>query len=145
MARISLDQHQAKNKAWVGKMPRTLQERMEKIARIMLAYAQKNHLHAAAPMPRGVTGGDDNSVLSMQSGNMIRSLAMKSAVQSKTEKGKVIVKLGTNLTNRGYSYPRAHEKGLGKMPKRPWLLPSIKAKQELLRTEIKQAVVQSYG
>ena len=145
MARINLEQHQAKNKAWIDNAPRTLQSRMEKVARIMLVTAQREHLHAAQPMPRGVTGGADNSVLSMQSGNMIRSLATKSAVQTKTEKTKVVVKLGTNLTNRGYSYPRAHEYGLGKMPERPWLRPSIKKNQELLRTEIKQGMVAAYG
>ena len=145
MARISLDQHQAKNKAWVKAMPGTLQFRMEKVARIMLTTAQREHLHAADPMPRGVTGGFEHSTLSQQSSDLIKHLALKSAVQSKKGKGKVTVKLGTNLTNRGYSYPRAHEYGLGKMPERPWLRPSIKKNKELLREEIKKGMVAAYG
>lgn len=140
MAKKTLEQHNQDVKRWGPRGMQMLQEAMEKVGAEVLAYARKKHLHGPK-MPRGVTGGFDGSTLGMVSRDLSKRLSTKTKVKG-TE---VITEVGTNLTNRGYSYPRAHELGLGKMPERPWLRPSVKAKQDKLRTDIKEAWVMSYG
>jgi len=133
MARQTLQQHQDKIKNWTPRGLAILEYRMEKVARIMLADAQRNKLRASP--------GFNPNILHEVSGNLIRSLTVKMT----TSKTSVTGQVGTNLTNRGYSYPRAHEYGLGKMPARSWLRPSIAGRQDMLRSEVKQAWTEAYG
>ena len=139
MAKLTLDQLKRKMERWGPKGKIAVQRAMEETAELVLAYARSKHLHGPR-MPRNVPGGSKGGTLLSKTG-MRHRLSKKSRVRGTS----VEVKVGTNLTNRGYSYPRAHEKGLGKMPKREWLRPSVKAKQPLLLRNVKKAYVESYG
>jgi hypothetical protein len=122
------------------KMPLLIKAAMEKAATAMKAEARYKHLRGPK-MPRGTTGGFDNSTLLSITGMKTR-LASAVEIKGTSVEGWV----GMNLTSRsGYPYPRAHEYGEGKMPERPWLRPSVYAKQELLAEEILQGVLNAYG
>ena len=138
MAKKTMEQHKRDVERWGPQGLRMVQFAMEKVGKEVLVYAQKNRLNAPAPR------GPHSRILGEVSGNLIRSLAEESAVQSSVKGSEVVIKVGTNLTNKGYSYPRKHEYGLG-VRERAWLRPSIKAKQSRLRTEIKKAWVMAYG
>ncbi len=139
MAKKTLEQHKEDIKRWGPRGVQMVQDAMEKVGQEVIAYARKTHLHGPR-MARNVTGGFSGSTLLSKAG-----LRQRLTVKSKVAGTKVVVAVGTNLKNRGYPYPRAHELGLGKMPERPWLRPSVKAKQDKLRTDIKEAWVMSYG
>ncbi len=142
MARKTIEQHQTDIKHWGPRGIRMLQSTMEKVGEEVLAYARREKLHGPA-MPRGVSGGLKGSTLATRSGGLRRSLTKKSSVRG-TE---VKVEVGTNLTNKGHPYPRYHEYSSpgGMIPERPWLRPSVMAKQERLREEIKKTWVAAYG
>lgn len=138
MATLTFEQFKKKMEAWGPRGQVVIRRSMEETAERVLAYAKSKHLHKK--MPRGVTGGFSGSTLGSKTG-MRQRLTKKTTVRG-TE---TTVKVGTNLTNRGYSYPRAHEYGLDKMPERPWLRPSVKKKQPLLLRNIKKAFVEAYN
>ncbi len=140
MAKKTLEQHKKDVEHWGPRGVQMVQDAMEKVGQEVIAYARKTHLHGPK-MPRGVSGGFEGSTLGVVSSDLRKRLTIKSSVKAAA----VTVAVGTNLKNRGYPYPRAHELGLGKMPERPWLRPSVKAKQDKLRTDIKEAWVMSYG
>jgi hypothetical protein len=73
---------------------------MEETAERVLAYAKSKHLHKK--MPRGVTGGFSGSTLGSKTG-MRQRLTKKSEIRVHVGQ-ETTVKVGTNLTNRGYSY-----------------------------------------
>ena len=133
MAKQTLEEHHKKLLGWNVRGLNILEYRMERVARTMLIDAQRYKLHAAP--------GFNRTALHMVSGNLIRSLTVK----MKRSKTSVTGQVGTNLTNKGYSYPRAHEYGTGGMPKRPWLKQSVAGRQDLLRAEVKAAWVEAYG
>ncbi|KKL20301.1 hypothetical protein LCGC14_2456810 [marine sediment metagenome] len=139
MAKKTLEQHNQDVKRWGPRGMQMLQEAMEKVGAEVLGYARKKHLHRR--MPRNVTGGPDGSSLGVVSSRLWDSLTTKTKVKG-TE---VITQVGTNVTHQGVSYPRLHEFGLGGMPERPWLRPSVRAKQDRLREEVKRAWVAAYG
>jgi hypothetical protein len=138
MAKLTFEQYKRKMERWGPKGIAAVERGMEETAERVLAYAKSKHLHKK--MPRGVTGGFSGSTLGSKTG-MRQRLTKKSEIRGTSVK----IKVGTNLTNRGYSYARAHEYGLGRMPERPWLRPSVKAKQSLLLRNIKKAWVEAYG
>ena len=140
MAQLTLEQLKAKVERWGGERGRLiLLDHMEKVAEEAIAYSRRKHLSGGTPMPRGVTGGFDNSTLASKTGLRHR-ITKRGTTSGKT----VTVKVGTDLNNKGVVYPRLHEYGIGKMPERPWLRPSIKAKQSRLLSEVKKAWVLAY-
>ena len=136
--RITLEELERRFKAWPKKGRANLRVALKKAAVIIEGEAVKKHLHEK--MEPGQTGGFENSTLLSQTG-MRHRLSHRLNVTST----RVTMAVGTNLTNRGYSYPRAHEYGLGRMPKRPWLRPSIKKKMPRTIELITEAWVKAYG
>ncbi len=136
MAKKTLEQHNQDVKRWGPRGMQMLQEAMEKVLREVIAYAQKNRLSASAPRGLG------SPILGVVSGDLRKRVASDSSVKIKGTE--VIGRFGTNLTNRGFSYPRKHEYGLG-VRERSWARTSVKEKQSRLREEVKRAWVAAYG
>ena len=140
MAKLTLEQLKRKIERWGGVKGRlALMRGMEMVGEEVIAYARRTHLHGPR-MPQGVSGGLYGSTLDSKTGMRHRI----------TKKSKIIgtditVSIGTNLTNAGVSYPRLHEYGIGKMPERPWLRPSVYKKRKRLMSEIKRQWVAAYG
>lgn len=120
-------------------MPEVVEKAMKRVAVIIIAESRRKHL-SGPKMPRGVSGGFDNSTLASKHG-----LIMRITKQIQRIADAVVGRIGTNLTNKGYPYPRAHEYGLGKMPERPWLRPAIATHQDELNQEILEEVMASFG
>lgn len=139
MAKLTLEQLQRKMARWGPKGIAMIQDGMEQVGTEVNAHAIRHHLHGPK-MPRGVTGGFSNSTLHSRVG-----MRQRLAVRAKKRGSRVTISVGTNLTNRGYSYPRAHEYGLGKMPERPWLRPSVKAKKKRLLAVIRKRYIEAYN
>jgi len=104
----------------------------------MVSTSRGKHL-SGPRMPRGVGGGFDGSTLASKTGMIMRVHYVISE-----SGGEIVGRVGTNLTNRGYAYPRAHEYGLDKMPERPWLRPAVAAHQQDLVDEIRNEVTALY-
>lgn len=147
MAKLTMDQFQAKVDSWPERGRSAVLEGMKKVGREVLSYAQQNKLNmdGGVGVPRAAGVNYVGQVLHMRSGNLARSLSLASAIKSDIKGNDVVVEVGTNLTNRGYPYPRAHEYGLGKMPERSWLRSSVKAKRQRLQDELRKRWVEAYG
>lgn len=137
MAKKTLEQHKQDVKRWGPEGLRMLQFAMEKVMGEIIGYARKTRL--SAPAPRG----PNSTVLGAVSGDLRKRIETDSTV--KTDGTTVVGRFGTSLTNRGYSYPRKHEYGLGGVRERSWARVSVTEKRERLRTEVKEAWVAAYG
>ena len=139
MATMTMPQLDAAIKGVGSRMPQLVAMGMEDAAIVMKRDIRSEHL-SGPKMPRGKTGGFDRSTLLSITG-------MKNRVASKVEvtNGEAQGWVGMNLTNNGYNYPRAHEYGLGKMPERPWLRPSVFGEQGYLLDRIVQRILDGYG
>jgi len=145
MARKTIEQHDRDIQRWGVKGLQMVRPAMEKVGQEVLAYARRSKLHmgSGSSAPGGVGVDYEGQVLHMRTGNLARSLTVRSKMRTKS----VEVEVGTNLTNGGAPYPRYHEYGSpgGMIPERPWLRPSVAKKQSRLRTEIRKAWVMAYG
>jgi hypothetical protein len=136
---MTLEEHAASVRTMQDKMPQSVERAMKRIAILMIADSRRKHL-SGPKMPRGMGGGFDNSTLASKHGLIMRITSLIERVA-----GGVTGRIGTNLTNKGYPYPRAHEYGLGKMPERPWLRPAIAGRQQELADEIVSEILKSLG
>ena len=134
-----MEQLEKRMKRWPKKGQKNLRFALRKAATEVNAYAIRNKLHGPK-MPRNVSGGFDGSTLHSKTG-----MRHRLAYRLHSAPSRVSVAVGTNLTNRGYSYPRAHEYGLGRMPERPWLRPSIIKKLPRTKELILDAWMDAYG
>ena len=137
MARKTIEQHQTDVKRWGPQGRRALKVTMERVLEEIIGYARKNKLNAAAPRGLGTP------ILGVVSGDLWKRIKQDSSV--KIDDLRVIGRFGTSLTNRGYSYPRRHEYGLGEARERSWARSSVEAKQTRLREEVRETWVNSYG
>ena len=141
MSRMSMAVWNRRIRRMATTMPDVVRNAYTRAAIIVIGHAQKHHL-SGPKMPRGVSGGFSGSTLAVQSTELRNRLAHKLGT---TTLGRVIIRVGTNVTSGGYSYPRAHEYGLGKMPERPFLRPSVDAKRNNTVKEIRNGVIQAYA
>ena len=139
MGPMTMKEHEADVRRVARRMPQIVAKAMNTVAPQMVATSRRKHL-SGPRMPRGRSGGFWRSTLASKTG-MVRRIHHKVKIKGKTVEGAV----GTNLTNQGYSYPRAHEYGLGRMPERPWLRPAVYAHQDDLQKEIVQGYLRAYG
>lgn len=140
MSRMTMAVWQRRIRRLSKRMPDVVEGAYIRAAAAVVGHAQKRHLRGPK-MPRGVSGGFSGSTLSAPTRRLRGSLSQKVKVTA----DRVVARVGTNVTNRGYSYPRAHEFGLGKMPERPFLRPSVEAKRENTAEEIRDAVMTAYA
>ncbi len=137
MAQKTIEQHQTDIKRWGPQGRRALKVTMKRVLEEIIGYARKNKLNAAAPR------GPGTPILGVVSSNLWDRIGEDSSVS--IDGLRVVGRFGTNLTNRGYSYPRRHEYGLGEARERSWARSSVKAKQTRLREEVRKTWVNSYG
>jgi len=136
---MTLEEHAASIRAMQDQMPDAVERAMRRVAILMISDSRRKHLRGPK-MPRGVSGGFDRSTLASKHGLIMRITARF----TRTAIG-VTGEIGTNLTNEGYSYPRAHEYGIGRMPERPWLRPAIAGRQDELNDEIIAETMKTLG
>ena len=121
MAKLTLEQLKVKMERWTREMPRALLKALKKGGSIVVADIQANRL-------RG-------QVLNVRTGTLIGSITSK---QSATPRG-AMLQVGTNVW-----YGRMWELGEG-VPERPFIRPSIKAKQPRVMQIILDEMMRSYG
>lgn len=90
--------------------------------------------HLSGPkMPKGI-GDPKNATLARQSGDLAGSIQTK----VKVDPDKVYGKVFTNM-----KYAGRHERGTDGMPKRPFLNPSLDAKEESARELVRKAILEA--
>lgn len=123
MAKLSLDQYEKKLKRWIALGGKDVANSLKKGAMVVVREAQEKHL-TGPRMPRGV-GSLTKGTLAVISETLRRSIAFRVTAKP----GEVRAEVGTNVR-----YGRAHELGLGRMPARPFLRPSVDTKKpEVMR------------
>jgi hypothetical protein len=141
VGRFTLEAYERRLRRLSKEMPEVVESAMIRAAMAVIAHSRKRHL-SGPRMPRGVGGGLGGSTLAVGSGSA--GLRSSLAYKVKVEPGRVEARVGTNKTNQGYSYPRAHEYGLGQMPERPFLRPSVQSKRQNTVDEISRAQMAAY-
>lgn len=155
MAKLTMEEIQAKITRWAIIMPEKLKQRLILACIEIVAEAQENHL-SGPKMPRGV-GSSTTGTLSVRSGRLRKSIHYRVTVSggiSNLRKSKIVAEVGTNV-----KYARIHEYGgaitnaFGRgqhrmvfMPERSFLRPSIyKMQPRVVELLMKGAVEDSYG
>ena len=132
--RLTMEQLQGKIQRWMRIAPEKLKKALLKGAKIATKEAQSKHL-SGPKMPRGI-GHPTRATLAVQTGRLRRSINERVTVS----KDRVTAQVGTNV-----KYGRAHEEGLGKMPERPFLRPSIEEKKPRVMELILDAMMGAYN
>lgn len=135
---MTIEKLESKLIRWAKNAPESLRKALLLAAEGVRREVQERHL-MGPKMPRGV-GHPTGATLDRKTHRLFKSIAIRAEVAREEVRATV----GTNVTNRGYSYPRAHEYGLGKMPERPFLRPSVhKRRPETLRI-VEKAFMEEY-
>ena len=132
--RMTMEQLQDKIQRWMRIAPQELKEALMKGVKLVTKEAQSAHL-SGPKMPRGL-GDPTRATLAVQTGRLRRSINERVTVS----KDRVIAQVGTNV-----KYGRAHEEGLGKMPERPFLRPSVEEKKPRVMELILDAMMEAYN
>jgi len=132
--RMTMEQLQEKIQRWMRIAPQELKEALLKGAKLVTKEAQSVHL-SGPKMPRGV-GDPIRATLAVRSGRLRRGIAERVTVT----KDRVTAQVGTNV-----KYGRVHEKGLGKMPERPFLRPSVEEKKPRVMELILEGFMGAYN
>lgn len=129
-----IDQMRARLLRWAADAPKEVKLVLSQGAELVRREAQEKHL-SGPKMPRGV-GDPNNATLAVQTGTLRRSISQR----IKVALGDVQAEVGT-----GVNYGRKHELGLGNMPERPFLRPSLERKHSEVFKLIREAFFKSYG
>ena len=131
--RMSMEQLQGKIQRWMRIAPEQLKKALLKGARVVTKEVQSKHL-SGPKMPRGM-GDLTRATLAVQTGRLRRSITERVQVS----RDRVTAQVGTNVP-----YGRKHEKGLEKMPERPFLRPSLEAKKSRVMEMILDGFMEAY-
>jgi phage gpG-like protein len=130
---ITLDELHAKLMRWSVLMPEACKKALTEGAELVRREAQASHL-SGPKMPRGV-GDDQDATLAVRTGFLRRSISRTVDVHP----GEVSAFVGTPLW-----YGRVHELGLGKMPRRSFLRPSLEFKHDVVFEMLRKRFFESY-
>jgi len=133
MAKMTMEQLQRKIERWKKEAPSHLQKYLEKGAKLVTREVQAAHL-SGPRMSRGV-GHPTRATLAAVTGTLRRSVTE----DVKVSKDSVVARIGTDVF-----YGRIHEEGLGKMPKRPFLRPSVMEKKPRVLELVLEGMMEAY-
>lgn len=126
--RMSMEQLQGKVQRWMRIAPEELKKMLLKGAKLVTKEAQLKHL--SGPIMPYKVGHPTRATLGSGKGRKRPFRLRKSITEKVTvSKDKVTAQVGTNVTNKGFSYPRLHEEGGRYHPERPFLRPSLEEKK----------------
>lgn len=130
---ISVEQFMAKIKRWAHNQPQLIEQALSKAALMIIGDVQQKHL-TGPRMPRGV-GDPKNATLAVKTNRLRGSITKRIIV----EPGRIIAEIGTNVF-----YGRIHELGGKFHPARPFLQPSVEARQPETRSIILKTIMEGY-
>ena len=131
MATYSPEQFERKIKAWAKNTPEAVERGLKAGAELVRAEAVLNHL-SGPKMPKG-KGSLKNATLQPRTGDLRGSINTKVKTSPK-----ISAQVGTSI-----KYARRHEEGI-KMPKRPFLKPSLEAKRDKAVELILDKIMEAY-
>jgi len=142
--RMTMEQLQEKIQRWMRIAPQALKEALLKGAKLVTKEAQSVHLSGPI-MPRGI-GHPTRATLGSGKGKR-RPFRLRKSINERVtvSKDKVTAQVGTNVTNKGFSYPRLHEEGGSHHPARPFLRPSVDVKKPRVMELILDAMMGAYN
>ena len=137
MAKMNMEQLKKKMEKWRRTAPGHLKKFLGRGAKLVTKEVQSKHL-SGPKMQRGV-GDPLRATLAVGTGpyggRLRRSISEKVTVS----KDSVRAQVGTNVF-----YGRLHEEGIGKMPERPFLRPSVMEKKPKVIELILQGMMGGY-
>jgi HK97 gp10 family phage protein len=130
---MNMDQLKIKMERWRRTAPNHLKRFLRKGAKLVTKEVQSKHL-SGPQMQRGM-GDPLNATLAVQTGRLRRGISERVTVS----KDGVRARVGTNIF-----YGKLHEEGIGKMPERPFLRPSVMEKKPQFVKLILQGMMEAY-
>ena len=129
-----MPQYQKKVMRWARSYPESIEKAFREEMPYLVGDVIRTHL-TGPRMARGV-GSKTGATLARQSGFLARSIMGR----IKIALGRVVGQLGTKLG----PYPKLHEKGIGKMPERAFLAPTVKRNRKRVMKAILARIIGSY-
>lgn len=120
---------------WAAVAPEEVKKALKVGAEIVRREVQEKHFFKPK-MPRGQGGTDYAWLATTGSWRLRNSIALSVTAQT----GDISAQVGTNIP-----YAKQHEFGLGKMPERPFLRPSLRKKHQEVFNYLREAFLKSYG
>lgn len=132
----SMKEYEKKLKKWMKEFPDDMVVANRQAAEMVRTEVLTKHL-TGKKMPRGI-GSASHATLGIKSGNLRASISTWAFRTS----GGIKAYIG-NMT-WPLKYAGFHEEGKGGMPARPFLKPSLKAKQKAIKEHLQKALKRSY-
>jgi HK97 gp10 family phage protein len=120
---------------WATVAPAEVKKALKVGAEMVRREAQEKHFRKPK-MPRGEGGIDDAWLGTTGAWRLRNSIALSVTA----DPGKISATVGTNVP-----YARQHEFGIGRMPERPFLRPSLRKKHQEVFNYLREAFLKSYG
>ena len=133
--KLTFEQYQSKVKRWTRRYPDAIVQAFKEELPYLVRDAVRTHL-SGPRMAKG-KGSKANATLARQSGFLARSIQGR----IRNAASRVIGQIGTKLG----PYPKLHEEGIGKMPERPFLAPTVKRNKKRVMQEILKRIIRSYN
>ena len=141
MSELTFEQFREKLLRWSVILPQAAKKALTEAAITVQREAQEAHL-TGPRMPRGA-GGTTNATLAVgqsRKGHIGGRLRQSIAIDVQVKPGEVSATVGTNVF-----YGRLHELGIGKMPERPFLRPSLSANHHQIFESLRIRMIESYS
>ena len=134
MSKMTLPQFQAKIRKFTAQMPEAVEDAFQEVLPVLAGKVITTHLSGPTSAK-----GDEPATLSRQSGRL--AMGIKHRVKWKGKE--VSAQIGVDGLG---PYPRYHEKGSpgGKIPKRPYLLPTVKREGDRTKRNILKHIIRKW-
>ena len=137
MSKMTLPQFQAKIRKFTAQMPEAVEDAFQEVLPVLAGKVITTHL-SGPKMARGV-GDPTKATLARQSGRL--AMGIRHRVRWKGKE--VAAQIGVDGLG---PYPRYHEKGSpgGRIPKRPYLLPTVKREGDKTKRNILKHIIRKW-